>query len=347
MEALVLLRSDIMFWSTREIFGNQLWRFFATGGVILLSIRLIKSFHLWIATLSTSNNPSASLIARSLTNIPRRIYWIPPLASCFYLLDFSGINSAFTSSIGIVVITRRTSKWLARFVTDMVALFADDDNYDETIVNALALIGQIILWIIAGLILIIVWGGQLTPLFASLGVGGIIIAFAIQQILKDMFASLSLFFDRPFRVGDTIKTGEFIGNVTKINIKSTRIKTLAGHELIIPNSDLTASRIENYANITKRRVENICYITPPINRSDFETIKKNMTDWCNHHDSIDLVRINIHALTKRGYELRIVYHTTAGSFDEHIDKKEEFIHKLNHLLTTYHLPLQHLLLPQQ
>jgi len=340
MDALSIFRSDIVFWSTREILGNQLRRFVAACSIILLSIRLIKSFQRWTTRQIDPSNTSASLVARSLSNIPRWVYRIPPLAICLYLLDFSWINSAFITSIGIILMTWRASKWLAHFVADMVALFADDETYDETIVNALVLIGQIILWIIAWLILIIVWGGQLTPLFASLGVWWIIIAFAIQQILKDMFASLSLFFDRPFRVGDTIKTGEFIGNVTKINIKSTRIKTLAWHELIIPNSDLTAARIENYANITKRRVENSCYLKPPIDRDRFDHVKKDITDWCKQHASIDLVRINIHDLTKRWYELRIVYHTTAWSFDEHIAKKEELIRYLNHSILQHSLILQ-------
>jgi len=108
-----------------------------------------------------------------------------------------------------------------------------------------------ILWIIAILILLENFGVNITTLIAGLGIGGIAIAFALQAILGDVIASFSIYFDRPFEIGDYIVTGDIAGNVKKIGIKSTKIDSLTGEEIIIPNKDLGNSRVRNYKRMQK------------------------------------------------------------------------------------------------
>jgi small-conductance mechanosensitive channel len=97
-------------------------------------------------------------------------------------------------------------------------------------------------------------GIEVDALIASLGIGGIAVALAAQNILGDLFASLSIVLDQPFVIGDSITVGEYVGTVEHIGLKSTRVRSLTGEQLIFSNSDLLNSRIRNYGRMEERRV---------------------------------------------------------------------------------------------
>jgi small-conductance mechanosensitive channel len=100
---------------------------------------------------------------------------------------------------------------------------------------------------------------------ASLGIGGIAVALAVQNILGDLFASLSITLDKPFSIGDFIVVGDFQGDVEDIGLKSTRVRSLSGEELVFANTDLLNSRIRNYKKLQERRIVftvGVVYNTP-------------------------------------------------------------------------------------
>ena len=96
-------------------------------------------------------------------------------------------------------------------------------------------------------------GFNVTTLIAGLGVGGIAVALALQNILGDLFASITILLDKPFVVGDFVVLGEFVGKVERIGIKSTRIRSITGEEIAIGNNDLVSSRLRNYKNLLDGR----------------------------------------------------------------------------------------------
>jgi len=110
------------------------------------------------------------------------------------------------------------------------------------------------IWIIGFVFLLDNLGFEITTVIAGLGIGGIAIALAAQAILGDLFSYFVIFFDRPFEIGDFIVTGEYKGNIEHIGIKTTRVRSLSGEQLIFSNSDLTNSRIQNFKRMEKRRV---------------------------------------------------------------------------------------------
>jgi small-conductance mechanosensitive channel len=120
--------------------------------------------------------------------------------------------------------------------------------------TALSFIGKLGLWSLVLLIALQNLGVEVTALLASLGVGGIAVALAAQNILGDLFASLSIYFDRPFVVGDFIIVDSLLGTVEKVGLKTTRIRSLHGEQLIFSNNDLLNSRIRNYKRMLERRI---------------------------------------------------------------------------------------------
>lgn len=135
----------------------------------------------------------------------------------------------------------------------------------------LRLIIRIVLWSIGILLVLSNLGFNISTLIASLGVGGIAVALAMQNILADMFSSFSIYFDKPFEVGDNIIVGEHQGTVKEIGLKTTRLKALKGEELVISNQELTSARIQNFKKIDQRRVVFTIGVTY---ETDMEKLKK-------------------------------------------------------------------------
>lgn len=147
------------------------------------------------------------------------------------------------------------SRVVDEFTKEQVAKRKKNDNIQNTsMILVFGTIFKVIIWTIILLTLLSNVGIEITPLIAGLGVGGIAIAIALQSVLSDLFSAFAIYFDKPFKEGDFIIVGNDMGTVEKIGIKTTRIKTLQGQELVISNSELTSSRINNYKNMEKRRV---------------------------------------------------------------------------------------------
>ncbi len=131
----------------------------------------------------------------------------------------------------------------------------EDEGESATTIDAFGLVAKIALWVLVGLLILDNLGVKIDSLIASLGIGGIAVALAVQNILGDLFASLSIAMDKPFAMGDFIVVGEFAGTVEDVGLKSTRVRSLSGEELVFSNSDLLNSRIRNYKRLQERRID--------------------------------------------------------------------------------------------
>lgn len=113
---------------------------------------------------------------------------------------------------------------------------------------------RVVVWGLAVVFILDNLGFNISAVVAGLGIGGVAVALAAQTILGDLFNYFVIFFDKPFEEGDFIIIGEYLGTIEHIGIKTTRIRSLSGEEIVFANSDLTASRIRNYKRMAQRRV---------------------------------------------------------------------------------------------
>jgi small-conductance mechanosensitive channel len=173
-------------------------------------------------------------------------------------LTFSDIGSKFLSVILIAWIAYQIVIALQILIDYIVEKkFSDldgDGEPDNGIISFMTGLVKVSLWAIAVLVVLSNLGVNVTGLVAGLGVGGIAIAFALKEVFADLFASLSIYLDKPFKVGDHIVVGDYRGTVEKIGIKSTRMRALQGEEIIVSNQELTNSRIHNYKRMDERRI---------------------------------------------------------------------------------------------
>jgi len=155
------------------------------------------------------------------------------------------------------------SFFLNRYKSQKLAL--EQDAASVATITAFGFIGRLFLWTIVLLLILDNLGVDITSLIAGLGIGGIALALAAQNILGDLFASLSIMLDKPFVIGDFIIVDEYMGSIEQIGLKTTHLRSLSGEQLIISNADLLKSRIRNYKRMYERRVVfslGVIYQTP-------------------------------------------------------------------------------------
>lgn len=128
------------------------------------------------------------------------------------------------------------------------------DGSSAALVAVLRLVGKLVLWSLLLLVALDNLGIDVTALVAGLGVGGIAVALATQNILGDLFASLSIAMDKPFVVGETVGVGDFVGTVESVGLKTTRLRSQSGEQLVFANGDLLQSRLRNFKRMSERRV---------------------------------------------------------------------------------------------
>ena len=166
-------------------------------------------------------------------------------------------------------------------------------------------------------------GFNIGAIVAGLGVGGIAIAFALQKILGDVFNSVAILMDRPFEVGDFIVVGDFLGSVERIGIKTTRLRSLGGEQLIFANTDLIESRIRNYKRMAERRVVfsyGLIYQTTP---DKLELAKQIVADVIKGTDKTRFDRAHFKGFGASSLDFEVVYYVLEADYNVYMDTQEK------------------------
>jgi len=140
------------------------------------------------------------------------------------------------------------------FMLNQYAENKSNETDEEVVVHWISKLLKALLWIFAAILFLNNIGIKIGALMAGLGIGGIAIAYASKAILEDIFSYFMIFFDRPFEVGDFITTGDLSGTVEYIGVRTTRLKSIGGEQLVIPNKDITNSRMKNFKTMEERRI---------------------------------------------------------------------------------------------
>ena len=182
---------------------------------------------------------------------------------------------------------------------------------------------KIIVWIIAFLFVLDNLDIQITGLITGLGIGGVAIAFAAQNILTDLFNYFTIFFDKPFDIGDFIITGEYRGTIEHIGVKSTRIRSLSGEQLIISNTDLVNSRINNYKRMKQRRINfnfSLTYATPLEKLKKIPDIVKEII---NSVDKTEFDRAHFAEFSASSLLFQVVYYVKDSDYKVYMDIQQQ------------------------
>jgi small-conductance mechanosensitive channel len=197
------------------------------------------------------------------------------------------------------------------------------DGASVTTMRAVGFLGRLAVWVVALLVVLdTVFQVDITALVAGLGIGGIAVALALQNILSDLFGSLSIVLDKPFVAGDFIVVGDMSGTVERVGLKTTRIRSLSGEQLIFSNSDLLSSRIRNFKRMSERRVVFTFGVTYQTPLEKLERIPAIVRDIVVSHETARFDRAHFRHYGPSSLDFEVVYHVTVPDYNAYMDLQQ-------------------------
>ncbi|MDP3447303.1 MAG: mechanosensitive ion channel family protein [Eubacteriales bacterium] len=215
----------------------------------------------------------------------------------------------------------------AMFLSSLAALFFGKLSKSKGDSGSLAVkwlihLAKGAIWGVALILLLDNAGVKITSLVTGLGVGGIAIAFAAQSALSDIFCFFTIFFDKPFEIGDFIIAGEHMGTVEHIGVKSTRLRAIGGEQLIVSNADLTGSRVRNYKTMQQRRVNFILGVTYDTPSEKLEAIPQMIRKIVEETEDATFSRTHFAAFGAYSLHFEVVYFVQSADYDRYMEINE-------------------------
>jgi len=317
------------FWNT-VYFGNTLinWLIAAaiiTGGLVLL--RLTKSIVLVLLkkwSQKTSNSFDDFLVTLVEKSLIPYLYVVAIYAGIHWLELSQKATSIFSSALLLVSTFFILKSITAALQYSIHSFLKTRENGDtkQKQVRGILIIAKSLIWIMGIVFLLDNMGYNISTIVAGLGIGGIAIALAAQTILGDLFSYFVILFDRPFEIGDFIIVDDKMGIVENIGIKTTRLRNLAGEQLICSNKDLTDSRIHNYKRMEKRRVVLNLGVTYQTEPALLESIPGMVQKIISTKEDVLFDRAHFSGFGDFSLKFEIVYFILSGDYNLFMDQQQ-------------------------
>lgn len=230
--------------------------------------------------------------------------------------------------IAILAIFVQASIWASVAVSFWAGRYAEQhgtENTNMTTIQAVSVLVKVVLWVLLALTAFDQLGKNVTGLIAGLGVGGIAIAFALQNILGDLFAALSIVTDKPFVIGDTIQVDTFVGRVERIGVKSTRVRSDGGEQIIIGNGELLKGRIRNYGRMEERRASFIIRVTGGTEPDKLALVPDIIREIVSAHAQTRFMWCTLTGLGDSTVDFNTVYYLTDPAFRTYVQTQQDLI----------------------
>ncbi len=204
-----------------------------------------------------------------------------------------------------------------------VARLRQDDPSSATSLTGLTILVRGVLWVVLLLLVLDNLGVNISALVAGLGIGGVAIALATQNILGDLFASLSIVLDKPFVVGDFIVVGDMMGTVERIGLKTTRLRSLSGEQLAFSNADLLGSRIRNFKRMSERRVLFTVGVTYQTAADVLGRIGMILRTVVSAEDGVRFDRAHLRSFDDSAITFEVVYYVLDADYNRYMDVQQK------------------------
>lgn len=241
-------------------------------------------------------------------------------------LDLPARIDRLVAGIAVAGATLQVAFWVNRLIQGLldrrIARLRTTDAESVTVLSLLAFAGRVLIWAVLLLVALDQVGVNITALVAGLGIGGVAVALAVQNVLGDLFASLSIALDKPFVVGDFIVVDGLRGTVERVGIKTTRVRSLDGELMVFSNADLLKSRIRNFKRMVDRRVEfiiGVTYQTPP---DKLRSISQWLRDIVKAQAKVRFERAHLKHYSDSAVVFEVVYHVLDADYNLHMDVQQ-------------------------
>ncbi len=313
---------DITFWQ------NSIKDWLIALGVIAVAISLLGIIKkILTSRLSKISARTKTYLDDDLTEALKHTKGLFLFILSFYLgarfVDLPDRAETIINSITVIALFVQAGLWASVILNETLNRYRkkqlDENPASVTTISAIGFVGKLVLWSVVLLLALDNLGINVTALIAGLGVGGIAVALAVQNILGDLFAALSIVLDKPFTVGDFLIVDDFLGSVENVGLKTTRIRSLSGEQLVFSNSDLLKSRLRNYGRMYERRVVfniGVTYQTP---RGKLEKIPTILREAVEAQDKVRFDRAHFKEYGNFSLNFETVYYVLGPDYNLYMD----------------------------
>jgi small-conductance mechanosensitive channel len=253
---------DALQWFELEFYGNSIRAWIVAAAITVALLIVIEGVLLFLRGRFRKAHKSEGDLPELFLQLIRKTFrlflFFPAAYFGLRALELPPKTAAFITNATILAVALQIGIWVSAGIDHALQRYRrtrlETDAAAATTIAAFSFIARLVLWVFVLLVALQNVGVNVTTLVAGLGVGGIAIALATQNILGDLFASLSIIIDKPFVIGDFIVVGTELGTVEYVGLKTTRVRSIGGEQIIFSNADLLQSRVRNFKRMVERRI---------------------------------------------------------------------------------------------
>jgi small-conductance mechanosensitive channel len=312
--------------------------------VLSVALRIARAAARRIAS-GTSSRLAAD-IDRILEGTSRRLMVLAALLLGVQTLALPAPWPGVVSRLWFVVLLLQVAMWVNRAITLGLARHFERQGGTTAQAGASSMLIswalKTLLWAVVVLAALSNFGVDITAFVASLGIGGVAVALAVQNILGDLFASASIALDKPFEVGDFIGVGGMVGTVDYVGLKTTRIRSLSGEQLIMSNAELLKQTINNYKRMATRRIVFTFGVTYDTTPEQAEMVAQRVKSILSADERVRFDRAHLKEFGANSLNYEVVYIVLSPEYNVYMDLQQAFnlalMRELQHLGVRFALP---------
>ena len=307
--------------------GNTVQTWLTALGIIILLLLVVRVIRTIVLTrLKTWSDRTEAKLDDFVIDFAKKsilpILYIAAIYSGLHYLDLSPKAERILYILMALVVTFFVIRLITNLIGHLLGVFITKRGKDpakKLQLSGIMLVVNFLVWGIGLIFLFDNLGYDVTAVIAGLGIGGIAIALAAQNILGDLFNYFVIFFDRPFEVGDFIVVDDKKGNVEYIGIKTTRIKSLSGEQIVISNSNLTNSRLHNFKRMEERRIVFMLGVTYGTSVEKLKAIPEIIKKIFDEEALARLDRVHFAAYGDFSLNYEIVFFVNSPDYNQYMD----------------------------
>jgi small-conductance mechanosensitive channel len=313
------------------VFENTVLEWLIATGIALLTLGAVEALKAFLVRqVSRLADRTANHLDDLLVAVIRRTSFLFVLALAVlvgsYTLELSDRVTGWVHAFVLLATLLQIGFWgnaaihvgLGRYTEQRMA----EDAAEATTVRFVGFLLRLALWVLVALVALDTAGVDITALVAGLGVGGIAVALAVQNVLGDLLGSLSIVLDKPFVIGDFIIVGDMMGTVEHIGMKTTRLRSLSGEQLIFSNNDLLSSRIRNYKRMNERRALFRFGVTYQTSKEELERIPGIVREVIESRDETRFDRAHFASYGDSSLDFEVVYYMLVPDYNAFMDTQQ-------------------------
>jgi small-conductance mechanosensitive channel len=300
--------------------------FIAIHGVVIVFRRHLNK----LSENGRADRPAAELLKATLARTSNFAIFVTSLLIGLTLLDLDAKWDERLSHLWFIALGAQLALYLDRAVSVVAKQYFRRHNESPdspaTVAHTLVIWAiKTMLWVMFGLAMLSNLGINVTTFVASLGIGGIAVALAAQNILGDLFASLAIAVDKPFEVGDSINVDGFSGKVEHVGLKTTRIRADSGEQIVMGNAELIKHTVRNFKRMSNRRIQFSLMADPSTPAALARQLPERLRAIVEAKEQVTVDRVHLKRVGQDALEFELVYFVLTPDYGKYMDTQQAIL----------------------